>query len=322
MFPAAILLPPCHELEQLKMSKPSLDFTAHAMKAAKLDLVEMARAGMAEQHSCMYDLEVVAHGTRKKYRDSIFSLLPRSYARQQDSCCGQGIFRGLLLGEILEYAFTPEAVDFLIEHSYNPYVFWSNIYDTVFSLFREDTAALPLDLETVKKRIIGENTPFGVVSSPFSDLNMGRLKAAAKENQGKFDPNKLPAAYAFDLIRAGFLFRQKLEDYRQPSVLVVNPMWQHLLDDLVETASGEGESASFTLSAHGEVAGSITIEPAAGYTAEQIAKMLSQRHAYIKDGEVVVNKISPQTGYTVIAKIKGDSKGELITSTPVWTVIR
>lgn len=298
--------------------------SAQAQKAAKLELVDIARAGMAEHYFTMHDLEVVAHGTRMQYRDSIFNLLPRSCAghgQYEQSRVGSGVFRGMAVHEILDACFTKEAVDFFIEHAYNGHIFWSNIYHTVFSIFREDTATLPLDLDTVKSRVIGDRTPFGVVSSPYSDLHMGRLKAAAKKNKGKFDPNKLPAAYAFELIRAGFLFRQKLEDYKQPSVLVVNPMWKHLIDDLVE-ATPAGEAASFTLSAHGQTTGSMTIEPAEGYTAEKIAKMLSQRHAQIKDGEVVVNRIAPQTGHTVIAKITSEDKGVLSNSTPVWTVIR
>lgn len=302
-----------------------LTLSTQAQKAAKLELVEMARAGMQEKYHTMYDLEVVAHGTRMQYRDSIFDMLPRSvsgHGQYDQSRVASGVFRGMAVHEILDMCFTKEAVDFFIEHAYNGHIFWSNIYHTVFSMFREDTAEMPYDLETVKSRVIGDRTPFGVVSSPYSDLNMGRLKAAAKKNKGKFDPNKLPAAYAFELIRAGFLFRQKLEDYKQPSVLVVNPMWQHIITDLVETAPAEGEAVSFTLSAHGAVSGSMTIEPAEGYTAEKIAKMLSQRHAQIKDGEVVVNKFAPQTGHTVIAKITSDDKGALSNSTPVWTVIR
>ncbi len=299
----------------------TLTLSAHAMKVAKLELVEIARAGMAQHYHTMYDFEVVAYGTRTQYRDSIFDFLPRTLTNRE-SRMASGVFAGLGLNEILSLCFTQEAVDFFIDHAYNGHIFWSNIYHCVFSLFREDTAPLPLDLEAVKSRVLGDRTPFGVVSSPYSDHHMGRLKAAAKKNKGKFDPNKLPAAYAFELIRAGFLFRQKLEDYKQPSVLVVNPLWQHLLDDTGAATTTAGEKVPFTLAAHGNVTALMTIEPADGYTAEKVATMLTQRHALVQDSEVIVRDVAPKTGHTVIAKIINPDSAALQTSTPVWTVIR
>ncbi len=148
---------------------------------------------------------------------------------------------------------------------------------------------------------------------------MARLRAITKASGGTFDPNKLEAAYAFDLIRHGFLLRQKLEDYKQPSVLVVNPMWQHLLtDDDVRT---EPDTKQATLVAHGQSSGSMTIEPVDGNTAQEIALALSQRHAQIVGLEIVAPHVPPMEGHTVIARIVGDWYG-VQPSTPVWTVVR
>jgi hypothetical protein len=289
--------------------------------SAKHALVEIARAGLAETYFYQYDFEVVAYGTRTKYRDSIYTLFPRAFMDREQRI-SEGAFKFRYAREVFEACFTPEALDFLIDHSYNPHFFWQMVRQTAELFLQEDKRPLPFTLEDVKTQVIGDRTPFGLVSSSYSDLHMGRLKAAAKKNKGKFDPNKLPAAYAFELIRAGFLFRQKLEDYQAQPVLVVNPLWQHLLDDSVTATTGDDKPATFTLSAHGAVNGLMTIEPAEGYTAETVARLLTDRRAKVKDGEVIVNDIAPKTGYTVIAKISGDNNGTLHNSNPVWSVIR
>lgn len=289
--------------------------------SVKHALVEIARAALAETYFYQYDFEVVAYGTRTKYRDSIFTSFPRSL-QDREQRITDGVFKYRYPIEVFRLCFTPEALDFLIDHSYNPHFFWTMVHQTADLFLREDKRPLPFTLEDVKTQVIGDRTPFGLASSPYSDLHMGRLKAAAKKNKGKFDPNKLPAAYAFELIRAGFLFRQKLEDYQAQPVLVVNPLWQHLLDDAVTATTGDDKPATFTLSAHGSVNGLMTIEPSEGYTAESVARLLTDRRAKIKDGEVIVNDIAPKTGYTVIAKISGDNDGTLRNSNPVWSVIR
>jgi hypothetical protein len=303
-----------------EQQKP-LTFASLAESAAKQELVEIARAGMAQSYSYRYDFEVVAFSTRTTYRDSIYELFPRDHL-DRDYRISEGVFKFRYPGEVFELCFTKEALDFLIDHSYNPFFVWSMVFQTANCFLRENKRTLPFTLEDVKTEVIGERTPFGLVSSPYSDLHMGRLKAAAKKNKGKFDPNKLPAAYAFELIRAGFLFRQKLEDYQAQPVLVVNPLWQHLLDDAVTATTPDGESAKLTLSAHATVNGLMTIEPAEGYTAETVAQLLTNRQARVKDGEVIVNDSASKTGYTVIAKIVGDNDGTLRNSTPVWSVIR
>lgn len=337
----------------MSQNTKTLTLASQAASLALRDLNKMATDGVMESHHSMFDLEVVAHGTRKTYRDSLFSMLPRS-CTDRNSRCNFGVFNGLSLNEILPLVFAPEAIDFLVEHAYNPGIFWSNVNKCAFSMFREETEALPFSLETVKSRIIGENTPFGVRTSPYSNLNLARLKAHAAG--GKFDANKLEAAYAFELIRHGFLLRQKLEDYQQPSILVVNPMWAHLLEPdaeavapevavledgsnsadatpqtedgkLTSTAPGDSlvvaavvENKRSTLVGYSQATGQITIEPAAGYTAAKIALMLSQRHCQIKGNEIVVNAIAPKTGHTVIATIV-ENEGTLRPSTPVWTVV-
>lgn len=205
-----------------------------AANLAICDLQRIASEGMNENHYDKFDFEVATHSSRKEFRFLSLRMLPSS-CKDSNGWCNFGIFKGLTLLEILDLCFTSGAIDFLFEHAYNPSIFWSNVNTCVFSMFRVETKALPFDLETLKSRIIGENTPFGIRTSPYSDENMARLKAHAMD--GKFDPNKLEAAYAFELILHGFLLRQKLEDYKKkPSILVVNPMWAHLLDDESEAA--------------------------------------------------------------------------------------
>lgn len=307
--------------QKVSTEKQPLTLASLAESSAKHALVEIAQAGLAQSYFYQYDFEVVAYGTRTQYRDSIYTLFPQSL-QDREQRIKDGVFKFHYAREVFALCFTKEALDFLIDHSYNPHFFWSMVHQTASLFLREDKRPLPFTLEDVKTQVIGDRTPFGLVSSPYSDLHMGRLKAAAKKNKGKFDPNKLPAAYAFELIRAGFLFRQKLEDYRAQPVLVVNPLWQHLLDDAVTATTTDGEPATFTLSAHGSVNGLLTIEPAEGYTAETVARLLTDRRAKVKDGEVIVNDIAPKTGYTVVAKIVGDSDGTLRNSNPVWSVIR
>lgn len=140
-----------------------------------------------------------------------------------------GVFAGLPLDKILEICFTPEATAFLLEHAYNGCVFWENLRRVVVI---DQECELPYTLDVVRKVLVIGLTPFGIPKCSNSTIKMAKLREAVLAAGGKFDPAKLDATHACELLDDGFLLLHRGE-------LVVNPMWTHVIDELAAPAPTE-----------------------------------------------------------------------------------
>ncbi len=197
-------------------------------------LLDLSMAGMADTYNSRFDFEVVGHGMRQRKLDQSPVSIPNQF-RTGHRGINSGVFKEMTLTEALNLCFTPEALALLVKHTYNEWVFWNNLnYFCGWFFIKPMTESLPFTEELVSERLFPTKvTPFGVKTSTTSDYHMGRLKDAVRENGGTFNPNKLPAAYAVHLLLSGFLLKVNAEGYAAPHELMVNPKWQHVIDEVV-----------------------------------------------------------------------------------------
>ena len=206
---------------------------SQATTAARLALLEIAKAGLSQTYKSQYDFEVDEFRGRTRFRDSIFTLVPMSFV-DGDGLMKSGIFLGLHPEEVFELCLSLEAIDFLIDRSFNPYILWRTFHHAMnLRLWKKEEFCLPLTLPMLEKLEVRGSYPFGMAGSSYDKRQLNLLRAAAIRCGGRFDPNKLQAAYAFELIKIGLLLLRKEEkEIEQPSVLMVNPSWQYIIDDI------------------------------------------------------------------------------------------
>lgn len=300
-------------------SNPTI--VAHLQKVIPQALVDLCEAGMRETYWSMHDYEVVAYQTRQEHGD-LFSFvdMPSSYRTRDYSGANQGVFQGLSVNEIFAMVFEPDAMKFLVKHAYNPYMLWRNVRDLCNWFFNSpiNEVALPYTLDKVKERLYATRTPFGVKTSPYTTHQTALLKQAIAAQGGSLDPNKLEAAYAFDLIRLGLLLRVKREEYQAPASLMINPFW----DDFVKEVSGEAgidAPEGSLLVGVGAITGQLRIQPEAGYTAQKVAELLTSGRARLSGDAVLLPATAPAEGMTNIAKIL-DPRSPTQTGRVFWTV--
>lgn len=306
------------------MSQSNPTIVAHLQKIVPQALVDLCEAGMRETYWTQFDYEVVAYGSRQQRSDHwSFVDMPSSYRSRDISGANQGVFQGLNTNQIFAMAFEPDAIDFLLKHAYNQYVLWSNTRDLCNWLFaREpiDQVTLPYTLDKVKERLYGNKTPFGVKTSPYTNHNIALLKQAIVAQGGTLDPNKLNAAYAFDLIRLGLILRVKREEFQAPPTLMLNPFWDDFIKDVTQEAGVTPPSGSL-LVAVGSTTGQVRIVPESGYTAQQVADLLSSGRARISNDSVLLPAPAPAEGMSNIAKVLDPRPSVTQTGRVFWTVV-
>lgn len=303
------------------MSQAQLNLAQQANKAMVAGLVELARAGVSESYYTRYNFEVTGHGMRQRQLDQSPVQTPSQF-RTQGRGISSGVFVELTMTEVFNLCFTPEAFALLIKHAYNDYVFWHNIIDFCQWFFSAPLEmSLPFSEELVEKRLFPSNrTPFGVKTSTYSDFHMSRLTDAVRANGGVFDPNKLPAPYAVHLLMSGFLLNVKQEDYAAPPSLMVSPMWQHVVDEIVASAQATTTTTSTPTStvpaqsaapapvrgilyAKGTITGAVELELLPGYSAKEVLDLLNSGKAQIRYDAVLVAHEAPAEGYMNVAKV-------------------
>lgn len=293
------------------MSQTQSKLTQQAQKAALTALVEVANAGMAASYHSRYDFEVVGHGMRQREPESAPVHIPAQFKAQYHSVFNSGVFYEMSLTEALLMCFTPEALALLVRHTYNEYAFWTNLKDICGSFSSgSQKEQLPFSEKLVQDRLFPAYlTPFGVKTATSNDFHMARLTDAVRKNNGVFDPNKLPAPYAVKLLMSGFLLNVKQEDYAAAPSLMVNPRWQHVIDQIIADAAkvpstpAAPAAARGILYAQGTITGGVEIELHDGYTACQVLDLVNSGKARIEVDSVLVPHEAPAEGSMVIATV-------------------
>jgi len=302
-------------------SNPTI--VAHLQKVVPQALVELCEAGMRESYWAMHDYEVVAYKSRQDHGDQFsFVDLPSSYRTRDFSGVNQGVFQGLSVNKIFAMVFEPDAVTFLVKHAYNQYTLWKNVRDLCNWLFNApiDQVTLPYTLEQVKERLYATRTPFGVKTSPYTTHQTALLKQAIAAQGGTLDPNKLQAAYAFDLIRLGLVLRVKREEYQAPASLMLNPFWADFVKEVTAEAGVESPDGVSLLVGVGAITGQLKIQPESGFTAQQAAELLTSGRARISGDAVLLPAPAPAEGMSNIAKILDPRPSVTQTGRVFWTV--
>ncbi len=199
-----------------------------AAAAAKADLYAMARQGLLEFSHQRFEYSTSIFDSYTSFGgEYLYDLIPRSMLSTRESTPANGIFRGLSIAEMFEICFTKEALEFLLQHAYSPWRFWSNVNKLISILVTSPAEEeVPFSLDFVKQRILTTNTPFGLASSPFSDAHSAKLKALIENMGGSLDISKLEPKMAFFLMQHGLIMhKSKPNDYREVAELVVNPLW-------------------------------------------------------------------------------------------------
>lgn len=305
------------------MSQSNPTIVAHLQKVVPQALVDLCEAGMRETYWTRFDYEVVAYASRQQRSDHwSFVDLPSSFRSRETSGANQGVFQGLNTNQIFAMAFEPDAIDFLLKHAYNQYVLWSNTRDLCNWIFNApiDQVTLPYTLDQVKERLYGSRTPFGVKTSPFTNHNIALLKQAIVAQGGTLDPNKLNAAYAFDLIRLGLILRVKREEYQAPATLMLNPFWADFIKEVTQEA-GVTPPDGVLLIGVGSTSGQVRIVPESGYTAQQVADLLTSGRARISNDSVLLPAPAPAEGMSHIAKVLDPRPSVTQSGRVFWTVV-
>ncbi len=313
-------------------SVPTL--AVHALSIAKYDLMALCEAGIIEHSKERYDYNEQAYRSSQN-ADSLYSptRLPNRLTNRAGFLAA-GVFQMLTLKDILKVCFTSEAIDYLVKSGYNDYIFWSNFY--AFCAWMINTPveqqSMPFGLDLVKEQILLRRIPFGSTQSPYRDFNRKLIKAAIDANGGVFDPNKLEPGYALDLLDVGLLLCLRRRHYNDVTDLIVNPMWQHFVDEIAaDTTIGAAPVqvapvvaaptvVRGTLYASGKITGSLDVELGDGYTAQEVADMLTDGRAHVKGASVLLPHAPPAEGSMIIASVFNPRPGLFNYSPVSWSL--
>lgn len=309
------------------MSITQSNVTQQVQKAALTALVEVANAGMAASYHSRYDFEVVGHGMRQREPQSAPVHIPAQFKAQYQSVFNSGVFFEMSLTEALLMCFTPEALALLVRHTYNEYAFWTNLKDVCSSFYSSSQKEqMPFGEKLVQDRLFPAYlTPFGVKTATSNDFHMARLTDAVRKNNGVFDPNKLPAPYAVKLLMSGFLLNVKQEDYAAAPSLMVNPRWQHVIDQIIADAAKVPSTpaapapARGILYAQGKITGGVEVELCDGYSSADLLGLLNSGKARVEVDSVLVPLEAPAEGSMVIATVINPRPSFLMTNPLAWS---
>lgn len=213
------------------MTNEQLNFQILAEQAAKRDLIAMANQGMIDwkDERYRYSTRLWIRWQRGVPKRSIYDLMPKAYMQFPAGTRSAGLFDGLWLNEIAELVFAKAALEFILQHSYNRYLFWQHIMS---SLSNAEQVNLPLSLEQVRRNILTGETPFGKATTVYSVVQSNKLKLAIATMGGSFDIEKLDLTYGFFLISAGLILQTEEHDDADVHKLMLNPMWADFIASL------------------------------------------------------------------------------------------
>jgi hypothetical protein len=212
------------------MTNEQLNLQTLAEQAAKKDLIAMADQGMIDwqEQRYLYSTRLWNRWQRSGPRLAITELMPKAYMQFPAGPRSAGLFEGLWLHEIAELVFSKAALEFILQHSYNRYLFWQHIS----SALNTEQVSLPLSLEHVQNSILTNQTPFGKATSVYSIVQSNALKRAIANMVGSFDIEKLDLTYGSFLISAGLILQSEEYSYSDVPKLVLNPMWAEFVASL------------------------------------------------------------------------------------------
>lgn len=316
--------------------QPVLTLAIHALSIAQNDFMNLCVAGISENAKARYDFDEHAYQSSQRALSSPHTSpfhLPTSLTNRS-GFLDAGLFQSLTLKNILKLCFTQEAVEYLVKNGYNDYIFWSNLY--AFGGWMVNTPveqqSMPFGLDLVKQQIALRRTPFGLTDSPYRTFNRKLIKAAIVANGGQFDPDKLEPGYAMDLLDVGLLLCIKRRNYNDISELIVNPMWQHMVDEIAAddtigavTVPGAPTSTDAPvpvrgkLYGFGKITGSLEIELSDSHTAQEVADLLSSGRAHVEGASVLLPHAPPAEGSMVIATVTNPRPSFLNYSAVSWS---
>lgn len=223
------------------MTNEPLNLQAVAEQAAKRDLLDMAVQGMKDwqEDRDSYSTRIWQRWQRGVPRQSIYDLMPKAQMAFPSGACASGLFAGLWLHEIAELVFSKTALEFILQHSYNRYLFWRHVTS---ALSDTTQVKLPLSLADVQRKLVTNQTPFGESRSVYSCIQSNKLKLAIARMGGTFDIEKLDLAYGFFLISSGLILQSKEQDYSDLPKLLLNPMWAKFVESLQAKSASNTDS--------------------------------------------------------------------------------
>ena len=209
-----------------------------AYKAARQDLVDMAKEGMADwylEKSKFSNYRWQSWSRRPGNDDSIFDLMPKSMTHADYSVRSSGLFKGLEFSQIVGICFEDDAFKFILRHAYNNYLFWFLVYQVL--IVRENEPQVPYKLEYVKRRLSScRSTSYGS-GVQLSDAIVAKLKATQASMHGMIDGSqievdKLPVGLASYLKDLGLVLELESKDAYGVPNLLMNPMLTEMLQEL------------------------------------------------------------------------------------------
>ncbi|MDR3612758.1 MAG: GH25 family lysozyme [Candidatus Obscuribacterales bacterium] len=197
------------------------------------ELARLAEAGMSASLAQMHEWRESERLGRLLDRSNLALVMPDSESATSEAAVASitSIFSGLDVADILAMCFSEKAVQLILEHSYNDYLFWKHVACGLQNM-KCARRRLPIGVQHQRQEMF-TRTPFGLLNSPEFESNMEKLRKTIAGHNGSFDPEQaLHGAYAFELIQSGFVLLKahSSESAESESArLVINPMWFHLL---------------------------------------------------------------------------------------------
>ncbi len=213
-----------------RMTKEQLNLQSLAEQAAKRDMIAMADQGTLDwqDQRYFYSPRLWNRWQRGVPKQALYDLMPKAHMQFPAGTRSAGLFEGCWLNEIAELVFSTAALEFILQHSYNRYLFWQH----VSSALNTEQVSLPLSLEHVQKSILTSQTPFGKATTVYSVFQSNKLRLAIAKMGGRFDIEKLDLPYGFFLISAGLILQTEEHDDADLPKLVLNPMWAEFVASL------------------------------------------------------------------------------------------
>lgn len=213
------------------MTKEQLNLQSLAEQAAKRDMIAMADQGMIDwqDQRYLYSTRLWNRWQRGVPKQALYDLMPKAHMQFPAGTRSAGLFEGCWLNEIVELVFSTAALEFILQHSYNRYLFWQHVSST---LSNAEQVKLPLSIEQVRKSILTSQTPFGKATTVYSVFQSNKLRLAIAKMGGRFDIEKLDLTYGFFLISAGLILQTEEHDDADLPKLVLNPMWAEFVASL------------------------------------------------------------------------------------------